>query len=84
MSAEAPLQTQAPYKPYAFALLWLALIAQAVWMFLNHFSLHQPWSSMTYPLTYAAPFLFLAVTTDAPVGSPHCCDFRSQQPFSTP
>jgi uncharacterized membrane protein YphA (DoxX/SURF4 family) len=62
MSAEAPLQTQAPYKPYAFALLWLALIAQAVWMFLNHFSLHQPWSSMTYPLTYAAPFLFLAVT----------------------
>jgi uncharacterized membrane protein YphA (DoxX/SURF4 family) len=61
-SADAPIQTPAPYKPYAFALLWLALIAQAVWMALNHFSLHQPWSSMSYPLTYAVPFLFLAVT----------------------
>jgi len=61
-SADAPIQTPAPYKPYAFALLWLALIAQAVWMLLNHFSLHQSWSSMSYPLTYAAPFLFLAVT----------------------
>ncbi len=61
-SADAPIQTPAPYKPYAFAILWLALIAQAVWMVLNHFSLHQPWSSMSYPLTYAAPFLFLAVT----------------------
>jgi uncharacterized membrane protein YphA (DoxX/SURF4 family) len=61
-SADAPIQTPAPYKPYAFALLWLALIAQAVWMLLNHFSLHQPWSGMSYPLTYAVPFLFLAVT----------------------
>jgi uncharacterized membrane protein YphA (DoxX/SURF4 family) len=60
-SANAPIQTPAAYKPYAFA-LWLALIAQAVWMGLNHFSLHQPWSSMSYPLTYASPFLFLAVT----------------------
>jgi uncharacterized membrane protein YphA (DoxX/SURF4 family) len=61
-SADAPIQTPAPYKPYAFALLWLALIAQAIWIVLNHFSLHQPWSSMSYPLTYAVPFLFLAVT----------------------
>jgi uncharacterized membrane protein YphA (DoxX/SURF4 family) len=61
-SADAPIQTPEPYKPYAFALLWLALIAQAVWMLLTHFRLHQPWSSMSYPLTYAAPFLFLAVT----------------------
>jgi putative oxidoreductase len=62
LSAEAPIQTPAPHKPYAFALLWLALIAQAIWIGLNHFSLHEPWSSMSYPLTYAAPFLFLAVT----------------------
>ena len=61
-SVDAPIQTPAPYKPYAFTLLWLALIAQAIWMGLNHFSLHQPWSSMSYPLTYAVPFLFLAVT----------------------
>ncbi len=61
-SAHAQIQTPASYKPYAFALLWLALIAQAIWMGLNLFSLHQPWSSMSYPLTYAVPFLFLAVT----------------------
>ena len=60
--ADAPIQTPAPYKPYAFVLLWLALIAQTAWMLLNHFSLHQSWFSMSYPLTYAVPFLFLAVT----------------------
>jgi putative oxidoreductase len=61
-SAEAPIQTPASLKLAAFTMLWLALIAQAIWMGLNHFSLHEPWSSMSYPLMYAVPFLFLAVT----------------------
>jgi hypothetical protein len=61
-SAEAPPETPASIKLAAFTLLWLALIAQAIWMGLHHFRLHEPWSSMSYPLTYAAPFLFLAVT----------------------
>ncbi|HEY6413477.1 MAG TPA: hypothetical protein VIX42_07305 [Edaphobacter sp.] len=61
-SVEAPPRTSATLKLVAFTILWLALIAQAIWMGLNHFSLHEPWSSMSYPLTYAAPFLFLAVT----------------------
>jgi uncharacterized membrane protein YphA (DoxX/SURF4 family) len=61
-SAEALPPTSAPLKLAAFTILWLALIAQAIWMGLNRFSLHEPWSSMSYPLTYAAPFLFLAIT----------------------
>ncbi|HMH13225.1 MAG TPA: DoxX family protein [Edaphobacter sp.] len=62
MNPTTEAQTPAPYKPYAFTLLWLALIAQAIWMGLQHFSLHESWSSMSYPLMYAAPFLFLAAT----------------------
>jgi uncharacterized membrane protein YphA (DoxX/SURF4 family) len=60
--AEAPAQTFASLKLAAFAILWLALIAQAIWMGLHHFRLHEPWSSLSYPLTYAVPFLFLALT----------------------
>jgi uncharacterized membrane protein YphA (DoxX/SURF4 family) len=61
-SAEAQTQTPASLKLAAFTLLWLALIAQAIWMGLHRFRLHEPWPSMSYPLMYAAPFLFLAVT----------------------
>jgi putative oxidoreductase len=61
-SAKTPIQTPASFKLAVFALLWLALIAQAIWMGLHHFRLHESWSSMSYPLTYAVPFLFLAVT----------------------
>jgi uncharacterized membrane protein YphA (DoxX/SURF4 family) len=58
-SVDAPSRV---LKLAAFTILWLALLAQAIWMGLNHFSLHEPWSGMSYPLTYAAPFLFLAAT----------------------
>ncbi len=46
----------------AFSVLWLALIAQATWMMLQHFKLHQTWGSMWYPLAFAAPFLLLGLT----------------------
>ena len=49
-------------KPLAFALLWAALIAQTLWMAIHHFRLNEPWSSMSYPLTYATPFVMLALT----------------------
>jgi putative oxidoreductase len=49
-------------KGAAFAALWLALIAQSIWMAVHHFRLHESWSSMWYPLTFAAPFLLLACT----------------------
>jgi len=52
----------AALKPIAFLLLWLALAAQTLWTVSHHFRLHEPWSSMSYPLTYAAPFLLLALT----------------------
>jgi putative oxidoreductase len=61
-SAEASIQTPASLKLAAFTVLWLALIAQAIWMGIHHFRLHEPLSSMSYPLTYAMPFLFLALT----------------------
>jgi hypothetical protein len=61
-NAEASIQTPASLKLAAFTLLWVALITQAIWMGLHHFRMHEPWSSMTYPLTFALPFLFLAVT----------------------
>lgn len=47
-------------RPAAFAALWLALIAQSIWMAVHHFRLHASWGSMWYPLTFAAPFLLLA------------------------
>jgi uncharacterized membrane protein YphA (DoxX/SURF4 family) len=59
-SYEAPSQT--PLRLSAFVILWIALIAQVIWMCVHHFRLHEPWSSMSYPLTYAVPFLFLAIT----------------------
>jgi putative oxidoreductase len=49
-------------KPAAFAALWLALIAQSIWMAVHHFRLHESWGSMWYPLTFAVPFLLLACT----------------------
>jgi uncharacterized membrane protein YphA (DoxX/SURF4 family) len=60
--SDKPAALFARIKPTAFALLWLALTAQAVWMAIHHFRLYEPWSSMSYPLTYAAPFLLLALT----------------------
>jgi len=62
LNSNKPGAPFARIKPIAFALLWAALIAQAIWMTAHHFRLHEPWSSMSYPLTYAAPFLLLALT----------------------
>jgi putative oxidoreductase len=58
VSANAP----AAMKRTAFALLWLALIAQAIWMAFHHLRLGESWGSMSYPLMYAVPFLLLALT----------------------
>lgn len=61
-SVEVSSQTSPSLKLAAFVLLWLALIAQIIWMGIHHFRLHESWSSMSYPLIYAMPFLLLAVT----------------------
>lgn len=50
-------------KRIAFLVLGLALAAQIVWMFFNHFSRKAPWRSMSYPLEFALlPFLLLLLT----------------------
>ena len=62
LNSDKPAAFFARIKSTAFALLWLALTAQAVWMAIHHFRLNEPWSSMSYPLTYATPFVMLALT----------------------
>ena len=62
LNSDKPAALFARIKSTAFSLLWLALTAQAVWMAIHHFRLNEPWSSMSYPLTYAVPFLLLALT----------------------
>jgi uncharacterized membrane protein YphA (DoxX/SURF4 family) len=62
LNSDKPAALFARIRPAAFALLWVVLIAQAVWMTIHHFRLQEPWSSMSYPLTYAAPFFLLALT----------------------
>jgi putative oxidoreductase len=57
-----PVKSSATVRRFAFALLWLAAIAQAIWMLFHHFRLQESWGSMWYPLTLAAPFLLLALT----------------------
>lgn len=44
-----------------FALLWLALVAQVVWMAQQHFRWHRPWSSMWYPIVFVLPCLAVAL-----------------------
>jgi uncharacterized membrane protein YphA (DoxX/SURF4 family) len=56
------LKSSAPVRRFAFALLWLAAIAQVAWMLFHHFRLQESWGSMWYPLTLAVPFLLLALT----------------------
>ena len=58
----APIDAPAIMKRTAFALLWLALVAQVTWMVFHHLRLGKSWGSMSYPLTYACPFLLLALT----------------------
>src|SRR5260370_8749031 len=62
LSPAASTNTPAALRRKAFALLWLALFAQAVWMLFHHLHLHESWASMSYPLMYAVPFLLLPLT----------------------
>ena len=48
---------------WVFALLWLALVAQVVWIALQHFRWHQLWSKMWYPIVFVLPCLALAFST---------------------
>jgi putative oxidoreductase len=57
-----PAKSPATLRRFAFALLWLVAIAQAIWVLFHHLRLHESWGSMWYPLTLAAPFLLLALT----------------------
>jgi len=61
-TSNAPAKAPATARHAVFVVLWLALAAQAVWMLLQHFHLREPWGSMWYPLTFAAPSLLLALT----------------------
>ncbi len=57
-----PVKSPATVRRFAFALLWLAAIAQAIWILFHRLRLQESWGSMWYPLTLAAPFLLLALT----------------------
>lgn len=46
----------------AFALLWIALIAQVVWILIEHFQGHVALGAMWYPLTVVVGCLLLAIT----------------------
>src|ERR1700760_4793934 len=47
---------------WVFVLLWLALVTQVVWIALQHFRGHQPWSSMWYPIVFVLPCLAVALS----------------------
>jgi putative oxidoreductase len=49
-------------KRAAYALLWLALIAQIAWIVFEHFQRHVPLLSMAYPVAYVTLFFVLAST----------------------
>ena len=48
-------------RPWLFALLWLALASQVVWMALQHFLQHQPWVAMWYPIVFVLACLATAI-----------------------
>ena len=66
LSPEALEKKPTAVRRTAFAVLWVALIAQAVWMGVHHLRLHESLreslSSMSYPFIFAVPFLLLALT----------------------
>jgi putative oxidoreductase len=47
---------------WLLVLLWLALAAQMIWIGLQHFRGHRPWSSMWYPIVFIAPCLAVALS----------------------
>jgi putative oxidoreductase len=48
-------------RPCLFALLWLAIAAQMVWMALQHFRWHRYWGSMWYPMVFVLSCLAIAL-----------------------
>jgi uncharacterized membrane protein YphA (DoxX/SURF4 family) len=48
-------------RSWVFVLLWLAIAGQTVWMALQHFRFHRPWSNMWYPIVFAVPCLAVAL-----------------------
>lgn len=44
-----------------FALLWLAIAAQMVWMVLQHFRGHRSWGNMWYPMVFLLSCLAVAL-----------------------
>jgi uncharacterized membrane protein YphA (DoxX/SURF4 family) len=57
-----PAKARATLRRGALVVLWVAAIAQVIWMSFHHFRLHESWGSMWYPLTLAMPFLLLVLT----------------------
>jgi hypothetical protein len=66
LSPEALQKTPTVVRRTVFAVLWVALIAQAVWMVIHHLRLHESLReslrSMSYPFMFAVPFVLLALT----------------------
>lgn len=64
MANDTATESSPPYraKAVAFVLLWLALIAQIVWMLVQHFRAHVAFSAMWYPLAVVIACLLLACT----------------------
>lgn len=63
MSSDTDTQTEVirAIRPWLFALLWLALAAQLVWMSLQHFLRHHPWDAMWYPIVFVLACLAVAI-----------------------
>lgn len=55
-------KTHRPIKWLVFLLLWLALIAQIVWMLIMHFHSHVTLAAMWFPLIFVIGCLLLAST----------------------
>lgn len=63
MNSSANTQTEVvrAIRPWLFALLWLALASQAIWMALQHFLQHRLWGAMWYPIVFVLACLAMAV-----------------------
>lgn len=64
MANDTSTESSAPHRAKAvvFVLLWLALIAQIVWMLVQHFRAHVAFGAMWYPLAVVIACLLLACT----------------------
>ncbi|MCU1223786.1 MAG: small subunit DoxD [Edaphobacter sp.] len=66
LSPEALQKTPTAVRRTVFSVLWVALLAQAVWMVIHHLRLHESLReslrNMSYPFMFAVPFVLLALT----------------------